>query len=140
MPQLLKKQAALDLNTKVKPLSKKREPLQQKKENRQPEHNVKNYKGETITENQKVAVAYDSKFYIGQVQSIKEGNKVQINYFKRSREGFYTWPKRKDVDTVGVEFIFYTDIVLVGEGVQGGYIENEDEVNDAFEQFQHDYM
>lgn len=59
---------------------------------------------------------------------------------KQSREGFYTWPKRKDVDTVGVLFIFYTDIVLVGEGVQGGYIENEDEVNDAFEQFQHDYM
>ena len=44
------------------------------------------------------------------------------------------------MDTVGVEFIFYTDIVLVGEGVQGGYIENKDEVNDAFEQFQHDYM
>ena len=92
-----------------------------------------------------MAVAYDNKFYIGQVQSIhvhvKEGNKVEINYFKRSREGFYAWPKRKDVDTVGVEFIFYTDIVLVGEGVHGGYyLENEDEVNEAFEQFQHDYM
>ena len=45
------------------------------------------------------------------------------------------------MDTVGVEFIFYTDIVLVGEGVHGGYyLENEDEVNDAFKQFQHDYM
>ena len=61
-----------------------------------------------------MAVAYDNKFYIGQVQSIKEGNKVQMNYFKRSREGFYTWPKCKDVDTIGVEFIFYTGIVLVG--------------------------
>ena len=102
---------------------------------------LQNYKGDTITKNQKVAVAYDNKYYIGQVQSIKEGNKVEINYYKRSREDFYTWPKRKDVDTVGVEFIFYTDIVLVGEGVHGGYyIENEDEVNDAFEQFQHDYM
>ena len=32
---------------------------------------LQNYKGEIMTENQKVAVVYDSKFYIGQEQSIK---------------------------------------------------------------------
>ena len=44
---------------------------------------------------------------------------VQIKFMKRGRDGYYFWPKREDVDTVDVNFIFSTIFFLLGQVKRG---------------------
>lgn len=92
----------------------------------------------------KVAVAYDHTFYVGDVTAINPETKMaNINFMARSKDGYFTWPRKRDVSPVYVDFIFYTNIELEGEGQSacgGGFLINEDEISMQFEQYKHDYM
>lgn len=92
----------------------------------------------------KVAVAYDQTFYVGDVTAINPHTKMaNINFMAQSKDGYFTWPRKKDVSQVYVDFIFPTNIDLEGEGQSasgGGYLINEDEISSQFEKYKHDYM
>ena len=60
---------------------------------------------------------------------------------KRGRDGYYFWPKREDVDTVDVNFIFFNNILLVGAGKEGGgYVDSEEDIAELFDKYKSDYM
>ena len=91
---------------------------------------LQNYKGNKTVYHDTEAVAYDDTYYIGKLEKIHVDNrKVQIKFAARSTNGYYSWPTRKDVDNVDVEFIFYCNILLVGAGKVGGaFIESEEDI------------
>lgn len=60
---------------------------------------------------------------------------------KRARNGYYSWPKKEDVDTVDVDFIFYSNVLLVGAGKEGGgYVDCEEDIAELFDKYKNDYM
>ncbi|XP_068747182.1 uncharacterized protein [Montipora capricornis] len=101
---------------------------------------LKNHKGDVIRLLDKVAVAYDDNYYVGEIVKAS-GSTVQVKFLTRSKNGYYLWPKKKDVDNVDVKFIFHTKIVFVGQGKDGGgYIDDESKINDEFERYKNDFM
>ncbi|XP_078359362.1 uncharacterized protein LOC144643852 isoform X2 [Oculina patagonica] len=103
---------------------------------------LKNYKGEAITAKTKVAVAYDDNFYVGDVVRINYPNKtVLVNFMARTKGGYYTWPKKRDTDEVEVEFIFYCNVHLHGQGKDGGgFVSGEEDIVAEYEKYKNDYM
>ncbi len=101
-----------------------------------------NYKGEAITAKTKVAVAYDDNFYVGDVVRINYPNKtVLVNFMARTKGGYYTWPKKRDTDEVEVEFIFYCNVHLHGQGKDGGgFVSGEEDIVAEYEKYKNDYM
>lgn len=101
-----------------------------------------NYKGDKIFCDDTVAVAYNNTYYIGEVQKIHgDKREVEIKFMKRARNGYYSWPKKEDVDTVDVDFIFYSNVLLVGAGKEGGgYVDCEEDIAELFDKYKNDYM
>ena len=89
-----------------------------------------------------MAVAYNNTYYVGKVQKIHgDKREVEIKFMKRGRDGYYFWPKREDVDTVDVNFIFFNNILLVGAGKEGGgYVDSEEDIAELFDKYKSDYM
>lgn len=101
-----------------------------------------NYKGDKIFCGDTVAVAYNNTYYIGEVQKIHgDKREVEIKFMKRARNGYYSWPKKEDVDTVDVNFIFFSNVLLVGAGKErGGYVDCEEDIAELFDMYKNDYM
>ena len=89
-----------------------------------------------------MAVAYNKAFHIGKVMKIDfVKRKVTVNFMAGSKNGYYSWPRRQDLDEVNINFIFRRNILFVGTGQDGGgFIDSEEEIIDMFEQYKFDYM
>jgi len=62
-------------------------------------------------------VAEDHTIYVGEVIAINAETKMaNINFMAKSKDGYFTWARQKDVSQVYMEFTFYTNIELEGEG------------------------
>ncbi|KAK5647932.1 hypothetical protein RI129_002824 [Pyrocoelia pectoralis] len=61
------------------------------------------------------AVFYDEGWFLGKVISKAGGNeeKTEINFLKKNQEN-YIWPKKKDIQLVNKQFVFYGPIDLSG--------------------------
>lgn len=59
----------------------------------------------------------------------------------RSKDGYYSWPKRKDVGKANIDFILCNNIHFVGAGKEGGgFIVSEEDLAELFDQYKHDHM
>ena len=59
-----------------------------------------------------VAVAYDQKFFIGEIISVYNPNSALIQFLTRGYRDVFRWPQVDDVDTVDAMYVFAHDIDL----------------------------
>lgn len=87
-----------------------------------------------------MAVAYDDQYFVGEVQEIQD-QKVRVKFLKKGQDGFYSWPKRNDIEIVEIKFIFSATIKC--EGVNNGrgfFIVDEEILDEEYNIFLNDFM
>ncbi len=59
----------------------------------------------------------------------------------RSKNEYYSWPKRNDVDKVNIDFVLCNIIHFVRAGKDGGgFILSEEDLVELFDQYKHEHM
>ena len=100
--------------------------------------NFKTYEGAALTIGQWVAVAYNKRFYVGQITAFMKGD-ISINFLARKKPGEYRWPKSQDVSTFHPTWCFFSQ-ARVQRGGTINVVSNEDQIINLFESYRKKYL
>lgn len=82
---------------------------------------------ETVRVGQWVAVAYNRRYYLGQVVEVSREDNISVNYLAKKKAEEYRWPTTEDTDTISGEFIFYSQPQIQQVGTTY-VLNNEDQI------------
>ena len=56
-----------------------------------------------------IDVAYNTQFYVGQINFISEDG-VEVNFLAKRKDGYYKWPRPEVMDIVSKKYIFFSNL------------------------------
>lgn len=92
-----------------------------------------------------MVVVYNEGFFIGKIIVINMGvldeivEEIDVNFLIKIIKGNYKWLKRKDIDIVGIIYIFFL-IFIVNEDGKNFVVNNEDNILKYYESYKKVYM
>ena len=86
-----------------------------------------------------VAVAYNENYYVGQITSLSDGTRVNVNFLSKRKDGQYKWPKPKDTDLVSTEYVFCS-LPRVQKVGTLFVVVNETSVNSSYQAYKKKYL
>lgn len=92
-----------------------------------------------------MVVVYNEGFFIGKIIVINMGvldeivEGIDVNFLIKIIKGNYKWLKRKDIDIVGIIYIFFL-IFIVNEDGKNFVVNNEDNILKYYESYKKVYM
>jgi len=100
---------------------------------------LQGHDGETLDLSRWVAVASDGGFYIGNITALKS-EEITVDFIRKTKDGTYKWPKRKDTDTVSGEYIFFSSPQLQKVGTDAYVLNDEQMIEKKFLSFEKAYL
>ena len=85
-----------------------------------------------------IAVAYDTQFYVGQINSISEDG-AQVNFLTKRKDSCYKWPRPKDMAVVSAKYIFCSNPRVQKVGTTF-VISNENHIRLLYDNYKKTYM
>lgn len=92
-----------------------------------------------------MVVVYNEGFFIGKIIVINMGvldeivEGIDVNFLIKIIKGNYKWLKCKDIDIVGIIYIFFL-IFIVNEDGKNFVVNNEDNILKYYESYKKVYM
>lgn len=85
-----------------------------------------------------VAVAYNTKFYVGKIIELSSAEEIEIDFLTKKKDGSFRWPKPQDLTTVHKNYIFsHARVQKVGTGF---VVINLDYVTKKYQTYHEKYM
>jgi len=101
---------------------------------------LQGHDGEALELSRWVAVAYDEGFYIGNITALKSEEEITVDFIRKTKDGKYKWPKRKDTDMVSGEYIFFSSPRLQKVGTDAYVLNDEKMIEKKFLSYKQAYL
>ena len=87
-------------------------------------------------------MAYNENFFVGKITSISQESDTQlnINFLSKRKDGFYKWPRQKDMDLVSPKYIFHSTPAVQQVGTGTFVLNNEKVVLKQYNEYKKRYL